>query len=175
MMMMNGQIQCRNCELVLSEMTKMMEAVKTMNKKNEDDKREMKNEFKAMNNELKAKIKVLEKECLYPKLENAAIQFLNFKRRIDVLKSKNNEGTITLGQLSMTDRQFKLKYEKLRTSRNEETHPQSEFQLEEYTTKALEMIEGYNFENHGIESLLYFSMMIIVNPDTVIKYLNNYH
>jgi hypothetical protein len=87
-MMLNGQTQRRNCESVLSEMTRMMESVKTMNKKNEDDKtemynkfevkfeamnkkneddrREMKNEFKAINNELIAKIKVLEKECLYP-------------------------------------------------------------------------------------------------------------
>ena len=196
-MMLNGQTQCPNCESVLSEMAKMMDFVKVMNKKNEDDKKEMykkneddkkemynkfehdkreiKKEFKAMKNELIAKIKVLEKECLYPKLENAAIQFLNFKRRIDVLNSKKNEGIITLGKLSMTDKQFKLKYEELRKSRNEETHPQSETILKEYVNNSLEIIEAFNFDNVDIESSLYFSKVIIENPDTVIEYLSNYH
>jgi hypothetical protein len=203
-MMLNGQTQCPNCESVLSEMVKMMDFVKdmnkkneddkkemynkfeddkkemydkfeAMNKKNEDDKREMKNEFNAVNNELIAKVKVLEKECLYPKLENAAIQFLNFRRRIDVINSKDNEGTLLLGKLSMTAKQFKLKYEELRKSRNEETHPQSETILEEYVKNSLEIIEGFNFDNVDIESSLYFSKVIIENPDTVIEYLSNYH
>jgi uncharacterized protein YdcH (DUF465 family) len=151
---------------------------------------ELKNDNVNFKNEitpLNGKISFLEKECLYSKLENNAIQLLNYKKRIYAVDDmiENNNVFITLSDIQLTDIQFtmtefKVRYKALLDNRNEETHPfgKNDYKPEDLLHKSIVLIKEMDFSTVDKNSHVYFAKLVIENysavTDSLIDSTNKY-
>ena len=146
---------------------------------------ELKNENTSFKNEitrLNGKISFLEKECLYSKLENYAIQLLNYKKRIYVIDEmiENNDVFIALSDIPLTMTEFKVRYQGLLDNRNGETHPfgDNSYKPENLVNKSIDLIKEMDFSTVDKNSHVYFAKLVIENysavTDSLIDSTNKY-
>ena len=202
MMMVKNTSECSNCAIkdqqilqILSDIKKdvsylnskiiVLETDNALLKKDNTSLKEDNALLKEGIIQLNSKISVLEndnsllkEQCLYPKLENVAIQILNFEKRMKPLIKcnivENGENFITLDGRSFTKTEFKIMYEKLRSNRNDETHPMSGVELKRFVEMSMKLIKQIDFSSVDIQSTLYFSKIIIENDYVVVNHLKDF-
>ena len=146
---------------------------------------ELKNDNVNFKNEitrLNGKISFLEKECLYSKLENNAIQLLHYKKRIYVIDNmiENNGVFIALSDLPLTMTEFKVRYQGLLDNRNGETHPFGDifYKPENLVNKSINLMKEMDFSTVDKNSHVYFAKLVIENysavTDSLIDSTNKY-
>ena len=146
---------------------------------------ELKNDNVNFKNEitrLNGKISFLEKECLYSKLENNAIQLLHYRKQIYVIDEmiENNDVFIALSDIPLTMTEFKVRYQGLLDNRNGETHPfvDNSYKPENLVNKSIDLIKGMDFSTVDKNSHVYFAKLVIENysavTDSLIDSTNKY-